>query len=149
MIIRTGIDLIEIERVAAALSRYGDRFLRRIFTQQEIHDSQNKPESLATRFAAKEAVSKALGCGIGEVGWLDIEILSGINRQPLGCGIGEVGWLDIEILSGINRQPYLVLHRRALQRSQQQNLSTWSISLSHSLHQAAAIVVAIGEQDSA
>jgi len=126
MIIRTGIDLIEIERVAAALSRYGDRFLRRIFTQQEIHDSQNKPESLATRFAAKEAVSKALG-----------------------CGIGEVGWLDIEILSGINRQPYLVLHRRALQRSQQQNLSTWSISLSHSLHQAAAIVVAIGEQDSA
>ncbi len=126
MIIRTGIDLIEIERVAAALSRYGDRFLRRIFTQQEIHDSQNKPESLATRFAAKEAVSKALG-----------------------CGIGEVGWLDIEILSGINRQPYLVLHRRALRRSQQQNLSTWSISLSHSLHQAAAIVVAIGEQDSA
>lgn len=126
MIIRTGIDLIEIERIEAALSRYGDRFLRRIFTQREIQDSQNKPESLATRFAAKEAVSKALG-----------------------CGIGEVGWLDIEILSGSNRQPYLLLHRRALQISQQQNLSTWSISLSHSLHQAAAIAVAIGEQDSA
>ncbi|MGB9592304.1 MAG: holo-ACP synthase, partial [Candidatus Kryptoniota bacterium] len=104
MIIRTGVDLIEIERIEAAIHRYGNRFLRRIFTQKEIEDSQNKPESLAARFAAKEAVSKALG-----------------------CGIGEVGWLDIEIVSDYQHQPNLVLHNNAQKLSQALNLVTWSI----------------------
>lgn len=124
MIIRTGIDLIEIQRIEAAIQQYGNRFLHRIFTQRELDVSQYKPESLAARFAAKEAVSKALG-----------------------CGIGEVGWLDIEIVSDNNRQPSLVLHNRALQISQEHNLFIWSISLSHSLHTAAAIAVAIGEEN--
>jgi len=124
MVIRTGIDLIEIERIEAALNRYGNRFLQRIFTQREIEDARSKPESLAARFAAKEAVSKALG-----------------------CGIGEVGWLDIEIVSDDHRQPYLILHNRALQLSQAQNLFNWSISLSHSIAIAAAVAVAIGEEN--
>ncbi len=122
MILRTGVDILEIERVKEITQRHGDHFLNRVFSKQEINDSNSKPESLAARFAAKEAVAKALG-----------------------SGIGKVGWLDIEILSGENRQPYLILHNHALFLSKQQNLTEWSISLSHNLHYAIAIAVAIGE----
>ena len=119
--LRTGVDLIEISRVEAVMQRYGQRFLNRVFTPQEQADSGGRAASLAARFAAKEAAAKALGCGIGLVGWLDIEI----TRDP-------------------ERRPGLVLHGEARQRAQELRLREWSVSLSHSRDYAIALVVAAG-----
>lgn len=118
----TGIDLIEVERIANAMARHGDRFLRRIFTRKELALVGGNTASLAARFAAKEAVAKALG-----------------------CGIGEVTWVEIEILRGPNNQPELHLHGNALKISEALGLHTWAVSLSHSLDFAIAMVTAMGE----
>lgn len=84
MIRSLGVDLVEVDRIQAAVSRWGDRFLRRVYTEAEIDYCFNKGEkyrSLAARFAAKEAVMKALGTGWGRgVRWVDIEVV----RRP-GC----------------------------------------------------------------
>jgi len=117
----TGVDIIEIERIQQAMQRYGQRFLQRIFTATELEESAGNPSSLAARFAAKEAVAKALGCGIGPVSWQEIEIRRAEARRPL-----------------------LVLHGAAAQVASQQGLQTWSISLSHSLAYAVAFATAIG-----
>jgi holo-[acyl-carrier protein] synthase len=80
-----GIDLIHISRVARAFRRRPERFLRRIFSPEEIKILQRKANpfpSMAARFAAKEAVAKALGCGIGEVKWTELEILPGTKGKP-------------------------------------------------------------------
>ena len=63
----TGVDLVEIDRLESIIHRYGQQFLDRIYTPQELVEAGASPASLAARFAAKEAVSKALGCGIGKV----------------------------------------------------------------------------------
>ena len=118
--ISTGIDLVEINRFQAALDRHGERLLARIFTNGELEDTQGNTASLAARFAAKEAVSKALGTGIGKVSWKEIEIRSGNNNEPI-----------------------LHLHGIALQIAHEKKLNTWSISLSHSQESAIAIAVAI------
>lgn len=118
--LRTGIDLIEIQRIDRAVQRHGDRFLKRVYTPRELVEVQDKPASLAARFAAKEGVAKALGTGIGQVSWCDIEILR-----------GEAG------------QPILHLHGAALRLAQSQGLAEWSISLSHSETHAIAMVVAL------
>lgn len=120
--IRSGIDLVEIERLEASIQRHGDRFLNRIFTQQEQSDCAGKVESLAARFAAKEAASKALGCGIGQVSWLDIEVLRNSDHQPL-----------------------LFLHGAAHDLANKLKLTIWSVSLSHTRHNAIAMVIASGE----
>jgi len=82
MLIGTGVDLIEIERIAQSIERYGDRFLRRVFTDQEIAYCSRKrdsAESFAARFAAKEAAAKALGTGISRgVTWNEFQV----TRQP-------------------------------------------------------------------
>ncbi|GAC1435537.1 MAG: holo-[acyl-carrier-protein] synthase [Terriglobales bacterium] len=84
MIVGTGIDLAEVPRIAAAISRFGDRFLHRIFTEGEIRyceSKANRMERYAARFAAKEAAMKALGTGWNQgVRWRDIEV----KRQPGG-----------------------------------------------------------------
>ena len=80
--LRTGVDLVEINRIQGTVDRYGDRFLKRVYTQQELAEVGSNYASLAARFAAKEAVSKALGCGIGTVAWQEIEIRRGSARQP-------------------------------------------------------------------
>ena len=124
----SGVDLIEIERVREALQRHGERFVRRVFTPAELSDvcgdnrayAQFAP-SLAARFAAKEAAAKALGCGIGDVGWQEIEIL----RSP-------------------NQSPHLHLHGAAQTLAASLGLSTWSVSLSHTASHALALVVAAG-----
>lgn len=121
MELATGIDLLEINRLRESVAAYGDRFLQRIFTSRELEDSARKIESLAGRFAAKEAVAKALGCGIGAVSWKEIEILR--------AGSGA---------------PQLVLHGAAKQMASGKGLVTWSLSLSHSQSHAVAVVVAIG-----
>ena len=122
MQLRSGVDLVEIERLQEAIGRHGERFLQRIFTQQELAEVRHNPSSLAGRFAAKEAVSKALGCGIGVVGWHDIEVL----RGPL-------------------REPVLHLHGAAQERAAQLGVISWTISLSHTHQHAIAMVVAAGK----
>ena len=122
MILRTGIDLIEIERIRAAIERHGERFMRHIYTPAEVEYCAGKAESLAARFAAKEAASKALGTGIGPVSWLEIEIHGG----------------ELEA-------PSILLHGRAEDIAKKLRLTIWSVSLSHSREMATAVVVAMGE----
>jgi len=122
MRVATGVDLIEIERLREAIARYGMRFLERVFTTSELTETKGNQASLAARFAAKEAVAKALG-----------------------SGIGMVGWREIEILRGPANQPELYLHGRAARLAAEQNLTAWSISLSHTQTHAIAMVVAIGD----
>ena len=76
-----GIDIIKIERIAAALKRFGDRFPNRVLTESEQRYVRNRPQNFAGRWAAKEAVSKVLGLGVRGVGWRDIEIA----RLPTGA----------------------------------------------------------------
>ena len=123
--VRTGVDLIEIERVAAAIERFGPRFLERVYTSAELEVCANKVDSLAVRFAAKEAVAKALGAGIWRTGidWTDIEVLR--DRQT-----GE---------------PLLMLHGEAAAQSRRLDISQWSISLSHARRDAIAFVIAVSE----
>ncbi len=84
MIVGTGIDIIEVPRVAQSIERFGDRFLRRIFTADEIRYCQSKRnavERFAARFAAKEAAFKAIGTGMRQgVSWVEVEV----KRQPGG-----------------------------------------------------------------
>ena len=82
MILKTGIDLIEISRIQAALDRHGERFLKRCFTEAEIFECRGRAEALAVRFAAKEAASKALGTGIGPVAWREVETLHMWSGEP-------------------------------------------------------------------
>lgn len=117
---RTGVDLIEISRIQAALERHGQRFLQRVFTAQEIAAYGSQPASLAARWAAKEAVAKALGSGIGVVRWRDIEILGSDEGAPI-----------------------LFLHGQAAVRSTELGLSAWSLSLSHTNALAVAFVIAL------
>lgn len=122
MILATGVDMIEIQRLQDAIDRYGERFLQRIFTTQELEITGGNLASLAVRFAAKEAVAKAFG-----------------------TGIGQVSWQEIEVLRGPNRQPDLRLHGHATQLADQLGLCTWSLSLSHTQTHAIAMVIALGE----
>src|ERR1700730_6642709 len=86
MLIGTGVDLIEIERIAHSIERYGDRFLRRIYTDHEIAyctSKRSSAESFAARFAAKEAGAKALGTGISRgVTWLEFEVRREASGRP-------------------------------------------------------------------
>ncbi|MGD8554509.1 MAG: holo-ACP synthase [Anaerolineales bacterium] len=118
--LRSGADLIEVERIDEAIVRHGWRFFDRFYTPQELIDCGGRTPALAARFAAKEAVAKALG-----------------------TGIGEVGWKDIEIVNGPRRQPQLRLHGRARAVSMALGLQHWSISLSHTHKHAMAIAVAM------
>ena len=120
--LRTGVDIIELERLRVAIARHGQRFLQRVYTPAELTHCADRLESLAGRFAAKEAVAKALGTGIWRNGirWTDIEIL----RDPE------------------NGAPLLTLHHTAARHAQSLNLQEWSISLSHTHTQAVAFVVA-------
>lgn len=122
MKLATGVDLLEINRLRDAIATHGERFLQRVFTSRELDANGNKLESLAGRFAAKEAVAKALGCGIGDVSWKEIEIL----RAESGA-------------------PQLVLHGAAERMAEAQGLASWSLSLSHSQSHAVAMAVAIGD----
>jgi holo-[acyl-carrier protein] synthase len=122
MMIRTGVDFLEIDRLRETVERHGQHFMARIFTPSEQTECGHNYPSLAARFAAKEAVSKALGTGIGDVGWQDIEILRGDNGEPV-----------------------LSLHGYAQRLAVDLGLKTWSISLSHTREHAVAMVVAISE----
>ncbi|MBI1794744.1 MAG: holo-ACP synthase [Chloroflexi bacterium] len=121
MNLRTGVDLIEISRIEEVVARHGKHYLERIYTAAELEQFGKRIESLAGRFAAKEAVAKALGCGIGELTWKEIEILGDEQNAPA-----------------------LILHGAALEKAKEFGLATWSISISHSMSHAVAFVVALG-----
>ena len=122
--LRTGVDLIEIERIRTAIERHGARFLARIYTPLELAHCQGRAESLAGRFAAKEAVAKALGTGIWRQG---------------------VDWRDIELLRNAESgAPHLQLHNAAAHHAERLGLTEWSLSLSHDRERVIAFVVAFG-----
>jgi holo-[acyl-carrier protein] synthase len=127
VILGTGIDMVEIERVARSIERYGSRFLRRVYTPGEIAYCQRKrhnaAESFAARFAAKEAAAKALGTGIGfGVIWREIEV----GREPAG-------------------RPILLLHGRAAEIAEAMGVDNSSLSITHTRTATMAMVILEGK----
>ena len=114
-----GVDIIEIERIEAVWRRHGERFLRRVYTPAERAYCRGRVPELAARFAAKEAVSKALGTGLRGIAWKEMEILGDERGKPL-----------------------VDLHGRARARAEELGLSDFAVSLSHSRDYAVAFVVA-------
>lgn len=123
MIIRTGIDLVEIHRLEQIDPKIRKRFLERVFTIQEIKECKDSNQALSGRFAVKEAVVKALGTGIGVVSWRDVETITG----PWG-------------------EPILHLYGKARQYADLLGLTDWSVSITDSGDLAAAVAVAIGTE---
>jgi holo-[acyl-carrier protein] synthase len=122
-VLRTGVDLIEIERIRRAIDRHGERFLLRVYTAAEVSQSCGRLESLAGKFAAKEAAAKALGTGVWRNG---------------------IGWLDFEVRKDAESgAPDLLLNGAAAARAGRLGLGTWSLSISHDRTHAIAFVVAL------
>jgi holo-[acyl-carrier protein] synthase len=117
-----GIDVIEIDRIARSVERFGDRFLHRVYTDGEIAYCRGRAQSLAGRFAAKEATSKALGTGIRALRWRDIEVLP--DRRG---------------------KPHVYLHGRAAEIARVQGLEHFEVSITHSRTDAVVVVTAWGE----
>jgi holo-[acyl-carrier protein] synthase len=113
-----GVDIVELYRIQEALDRFGDRFLKRVYTEKEIAFCRGRVPELAVRFAGKEAVMKALGTGVRGVAWREIEIL------PQRSG-----------------KPEVHLHGRAKARAEKIGLKDIGISLSHSREYGVASAV--------
>lgn len=122
MIVGSGIDLVEIARIQHSVDRYGKRFLNRVYTAAEqayCLRKRNAGESLAARFAAKEAAAKALGTGISfGVNWLEIEVV----REPGG-------------------RPTILFHGRALQFAERLRVCHTALSITHTAELAMASVL--------
>jgi holo-[acyl-carrier protein] synthase len=122
MIIGSGIDLVEIKRIQQSFARYGQRFLNRVYTDAELAycmRKRNAAESLAARFAAKEAGAKALGTGISRgVSWLEIEV----SREPGG-------------------RPTLRFHGRAAEIAKHMDVAHIALSLTHTAELSMASVL--------
>jgi holo-[acyl-carrier protein] synthase len=112
--------VIEVERIDRAILRYDQRFFERFFTARELIDADGRTPALAARFAAKEAVAKALG-----------------------TGIGLIAWKEIEIAQGPRHEPYLILHGNARRVADRLGLDCWAVSLSHTHEHAVAVAVAV------
>ena len=126
MILGSGVDLCEVQRIEAAFARYGSRFLERIFTAREIayaNRKANRFERYAARFAAKEAGMKALGTG-----WT-----------------GGVSWRDFEVVNLPSGRPTLTFHGRAAEIAATLGVRHVALSLTHTKEQALAMVVLEGE----
>jgi holo-[acyl-carrier protein] synthase len=126
MIIGTGVDLAEVDRIQQALEdpRIGRRFRQRVFTEKEIAYCENrrrgKYESYAGRFAAKEAVMKALGRGWGS----------------------KVCWLDIEVVRARSGKPEIALHDKTAELADQLGIRRWALSITHTKQHGLAYVIA-------
>ena len=129
MVLSTGVDLVEVERIQKALedSRIGMRFRDRVFTAKEIQYCEKKRrgryESYAGRFAAKEAVMKALGSGWGS----------------------KVCWLDIEVVRLRSGKPEILLHDKTARLAEQLGIRRWSLSITHTGQHGLAFVTAQDE----
>lgn len=117
----SGIDLVSLDRLDGLKPEIRERFIKRALTPREIEDAAGQQNSIMGKVAAKEAVAKALG-----------------------CGIAAAGWQSIEILSNENGAPYLVLHGAALQSARQNQIFSWSVSITHEHTHAAAVAIALG-----
>ncbi len=115
-----GIDIIRVSRIRESLARFGDRFVARVLTPTEAAYVRNRAETMAGRWAAKEAVSKVLGLGVRGIGWRDIEI----ERLPTG-------------------QPAVKLHGRAQRRAEQLGMGRIALSISHESDFAVAIAYGV------
>jgi len=115
-----GIDIIRVSRIRDSLARFGDRFSKRVLTPTEMAYVRGRPETMAGRWAAKEAVSKVLGLGVRGIGWRDIEV----ERLPTG-------------------QPAIKLHGRAARRAEQLGMGRVAISISHESEYAVAIAYGV------
>jgi holo-[acyl-carrier protein] synthase len=125
-VLGVGVDLVENARIEHSLERFGERFLKRVFTPGEIEYSRSMKfpaRHLAARFAAKEAVSKAFGTGIGKA----------------------MGWKDIDVRRKASGEPFVVLEGGAKELAAERNVSKVSITLSHTDHHAMAMIVVEGE----
>jgi holo-[acyl-carrier protein] synthase len=114
-----GVDLVDIDRIVRVIGRYPERFRRRVLTDAEDRYCRGRPERIAGRWAAKEAVSKVLGLGVRGVGWREIEVL------PNWAG-----------------QPQVTLHDRAAARAARLGLEEVTVSISHERSMAVAVAVA-------
>ena len=129
MIIGTGVDLAEVNRIQAALEdpRIGRRFRGRVFTEKEIayceKKRRGKYESYAGRFAAKEAVMKALGRGWG----------------------AKVRWLDIEVVRARSGKPDIALHDKTAKLADEMGIRRWALSITHTKEHGLAYVIAQDE----
>lgn len=124
-LIGIGIDVVEVSRIKSSLDEFGEKFLTRIFTEteREYCQKQKRPElHLAARFAAKEAIAKAFGTGIGK----------------------EVGWLDMEIIRRPSGEPEVKLAGAAAAFAETKGVSQVMVSLTHAKHYAAANAVIMG-----
>ena len=122
MILGSGIDLIEVERIAAARARHGERFLRRFLRPAELAyclSHKNPAPFLAARFAAKEAISKAFGTGIG----------------------AQLGWQDLEIGRKESGEPFVLLHDKAGQLLASRGGRIVHLTLSHTQTHAIALAI--------
>lgn len=119
----SGIDLVEINRFIELNPAVRERFFKRVFTQDELIYINDSNQRAAGIFAAKEAITKALGCGIGPIHWVDIEITHSVEKQPL-----------------------VRLHARAKEKSDSLCITSWSVSITHSKKTAAAVAVATAEK---
>ena len=115
-----GIDIIRVERIRQTLARFGSRFSRRVLTPGEQRYVRDRPETMAGRWAAKEAVSKVLGLGVRGIGWRDIEV----ERLPTG-------------------QPAVRLHGRAAARADQLGMTRIALSISHESDYAVAVAFGV------
>ncbi len=124
-IIGHGIDICEVARIGQMIADHGDRFLERCFTERErtySGQSRRTDEHLAARFAAKEAVLKALGTG-----WQN-----------------GIGWTDVEVVLLPSGQPTLSITGRAAEIAKDLGISAWSLSMSHTETHAIASAIATG-----
>ena len=125
-IVGTGVDIVETSRIAGSIERHGERFLARVFLEGEraYCGKMAAPERCyAARFAAKEAVSKAFGTGIGL----------------------SLGWLDIEVRRKASGEPFVLLHGEGAKTAVRLGITELRLTLSHSDHYAVAHALAIGE----
>ena len=119
-----GVDIVEIGRLEGMLTRYRVRLLERVFTEAEVAYCRGRVAELAARFAAKEAVSKALGVGM---------------RMLARDGIE---WQDVEVVGDARGKPRVRLSGRAAERAAELGVVEWEISLAHTVDTAIAVVIA-------
>lgn len=125
-ILGTGVDIVETGRIRDSLEKFGDRFLDRCFLPDEIAYCQSMKSSalhFAARFAAKEAISKAFGTGIGK----------------------QLGWRDMEICKRETGEPFVVLHDKGQELAQSRGVTEIFVSLSHCKDYAAAQAIIVGD----